>query len=303
MSRPVAIDCDPGLDDAVAMLLACGALDVKAVTTVAGNAPLEQTTPNAARLLSCCNRDVPLAAGMAAPLVRDLTTAEDVHGEDGLGAVELPDASVEPIDRHATELLADVARTTDDLVILSVGPQTNVAAAIRRDPELIDDIDRIVVMAGSTQGGNVTPVAEFNAYVDPEALSIVLNADVPVTMVGLNVTWTARVGEETAAELERANDSVGQYAAAFIRALSPFHSARDGWDAVPLHDALAAAAIVDPNILTTRSMRVDVETRGEYTTGATVCHPDADDPNVDVAIDVDVDHFRSVLVDAIGSGR
>ena len=299
MSRPVAIDCDPGLDDAVAILIASGALDVRGVTSVAGNAPLERTTRNAARVLTCCARDVPLAAGMGAPLVRELTTAEDVHGDDGLGAVDLPGAAVEPVDRHATELLAEVARETGDLVVLSVGPQTNVAAAIRRDPDVVDHIDRIVLTAGSTRGGNVTPVAEINAYVDPEALSIVVDADVPITMVGLNVTWEARVGEETAVALESTGGDTGQYAASFIRSLGPFHADRDGWDAVPLHDALAAAAIVDEDVLTTRPMRVDVETRGEHTTGATVCRPDADEPNVDVATGVDADRFRSILVDAI----
>ena len=302
MTASVVIDCDPGIDDAIALMVACSSLNVAGVTTVAGNGPIGQTTTNAAKVLTLCGcEDVPLASGMGAPLVRELTTAEEVHGEDGIGGVSFPAASVDPLDDHATELIDKIATATEAVTVVSIGPPTNVAAALRRHPSLCERLDRILVMAGSTQGGNVTPVAEFNAFVDPEALQIVVDADVPTTMVGLNVTWDARIDHHTIEALDAMEMPIPATAAELIRALGPFHATRDGWTAVPLHDALAVTVLLDESVIATEPMEVAVETHGQYTVGTTVCRPDADAPNVDVATEVDRRLFASLIVEAIES--
>ena len=205
MSIPVIIDCDPGHDDALALWFAAGhpSLDVRAVTTVGGNVPLEHTSRNARVVLSVAGvADVPVAAGAEGPLARVLETAEWIHGANGLGGPVLPEPTV-PLDpRTATELMADVLLSADEPVaIIATGPITNVAVLLRDRPELAARIREVVWMGGSTERGNATPYAEFNAMVDPEALDLVVRSGVKFTMVGLNVTHHALVTPEVRARL------------------------------------------------------------------------------------------------------
>ena len=299
--KPIILDVDPGHDDAVAIMLACGApvLDLLAVTTVAGNVPLEKTTRNALRVLSLIGRpDVPVAAGAAAPLVRPLRTAEDIHGESGLEGTEMPDASFGPDERGATELIADAVRgSAEPVTLVPVGPLTNVALFLREQPELKERVARISLMGGSIGLGNTTPAAEFNVYVDPEAAREVFESGLPITMSGLDVTHKAGAGP---AERERLR-SVGRIGVAVAELLEFFAATYEGvfgFDAPPLHDAVAVAAVLEPALLETRYMRVDVECESELTRGETVCDfygVTGKPPNAEVGVALDREGFFDLL--------
>src|SRR5918998_2785927 len=272
--KPVILDVDPGHDDAVAIMFACGApeLDVLAVTTVAGNVPLEKTTRNALRILSLIGRpDIPVAAGAASPLHRPLHTAENIHGESGLDGPEIPAPSFESDERGATELIADTLRgAPGPVTLLPTGPLTNVAAFLREHPELKERVARISLMGGSIGLGNTTPAAEFNVYVDPEAARVVFESGLPVTMIGLDVTHKAAIGQEEVRRLLTLG-RVGEVAADLVTFFTGTYEKVFGFRAPPIHDAVAVAAVVEPGILETRPMRVEVECESELTRGETVC--------------------------------
>jgi len=217
--KPVILDVDPGHDDAVAIMMACGSpgLDLLAVTTVAGNATLPKTTRNALRILSLIGRtDVPVAAGASRPLERTLRTAEDIHGESGMDGPEIPDAAFEPDSRGAVELIADTLREAPEpVVLIPVGPLTNVAAFLKAHPDLKERISRVSLMGGSMGLGNTTPAAEFNIYVDPEAAREVFESGLPITMSGLDVTHQAGAGPAERNRL-RGIGEVGEVVAGFL---------------------------------------------------------------------------------------
>jgi purine nucleosidase len=303
---PIILDVDPGHDDAVAIMLACGAPDIEllGVTTVAGNAPLEKTTRNALRVLSLVGRPgVPVAAGAAAPLVRPLRTAEDIHGESGLEGSEIPDASFGPTERGATELIADaVSGSPEPVILVPVGPLTNVALFLREHPELKGRVARISLMGGSIGLGNTTPAAEFNVYVDPEAAREVFGSGLPITMSGLDVTHKAGAGP---AERERLRSlgRVGSVAAELLEFFAATYEGVFGFDAPPLHDAVAVAAILEPALLETRYMRVDVECESELTRGETVCDfygVTGKPPNAEVGVGLDREGFFDLLYRSLG---
>src|SRR5271169_5582544 len=206
--RRIIIDTDPGIDDALAIFLALRSpeLKVEAITPVAGNVPLDLTLPNALRLVEIAGRtDVPVAAGASHPLVRRLVTAGHVHGVNGLAGVEFREPKIKPVRETAPELIRRIVRENPgEITIVAVGPLTNVALALRADPELAGMIPAIVIMGGSLSGGNITPAAEFNLYVDPEAARIVFDANIPLTMVGLDVTHKCLLSEKQIKQLEAA---------------------------------------------------------------------------------------------------
>ncbi|MFC9559464.1 nucleoside hydrolase [Agromyces sp. NPDC056965] len=298
MTIPVVIDCDPGHDDVFALWLAAGhpALELLAVTTVGGNAPLELTTRNARIALSVAGvTDVPVAAGAAGPLVRPLQTAEWIHGDNGLGGPELPEPTV-PLDaRSATELIADTLIASDEPVaIIATGPITNVAILLRDRPELAGRIREIVWMGGSTERGNATPYAEFNALVDPEALDLVVRSGVQFTMVGLNVTHSALVTPAVREQIA----SIGTATAAFGAELFDFFCRTNdevfGMPDGPLHDPVAVAVLADHGCVGLRRTRLDVELLGIETAGATSVDLDGmlgREPNAWVAVELDVERF------------
>ena len=298
---PIILDVDPGHDDAVAIMLACGApgLELLAVTTVAGNAPLEKTTNNALRVLSLIGRpEVPVGAGASAPLVRPLRTAVDIHGESGLEGPEIPDPSSEPDKRGAVELMVDAVRgSSEPVTLVPVGPLTNVALFLREHPELKERVARISLMGGSIGLGNTTPAAEFNVYVDPEAAREVFECGLPVTMIGLDVTHRAGAGP---AQRERLR-SLGQHGGVVAELLEFFAATYErvyGFDAPPLHDPVAVAAVLEPALLETRSMRVDVECESELTRGETVCDfygVTGRPPNAEVGVALDREGFFDLL--------
>ena len=303
---PIILDVDPGHDDAVAIMLACGApeLELLGVTTVAGNVPLEKTTRNALRVLSLVGRPgVPVAAGAAAPLVRALRTAEDIHGESGLEGPEIPDASFGPAESGATELIADaVSGSPEPVTLVPVGPLTNVALFLREHPELKGRIARISLMGGSIGLGNTTPAAEFNVYVDPEAAREVFNSGLPITMSGLDVTHKAGAGPAQRERL-RSLGRVGLVAAELLEYFAATYEGVFGFDAPPLHDAVAVAAVLEPALLETRPMRVDVECESELTRGETVCDfygVTGKPPNAEVGVGLDREGFFELLYRSLG---
>ncbi|MBT2517964.1 nucleoside hydrolase [Streptomyces sp. ISL-90] len=306
MTIPVIVDCDPGHDDVFALWLAAGhpSLELLAVTTVGGNVSIEHTSRNARIALTVAGvANVPVAAGAAGPLVRELETAEWIHGENGLGGPVLPEPTV-PLDaRGATALIADtLLAASEPVAIIATGPITNVAVLLRDRPELVGRIREIVWMGGSTERGNVTPYAEFNAWVDPEALDLVVRSGVRFTMVGLNVTHRALV---TAAVRERLA-AIGTGTAAsgdelldfFCRTNDEVFGMPDG----PLHDPVAVAVLADAACVELVHTRLDVELAGTETTGATSVDfygMRRREPNAWIATGLDVDRFWGLVETAV----
>jgi inosine-uridine nucleoside N-ribohydrolase len=270
----IIIDTDPGVDDALAILLALRSpeLQVEAITPVAGNVGLEFTLPNALKLVEIAGRtDVPVAGGARHPLVRQLITASHVHGNNGLAGVEFPEPKIKPVAETAPEMIRKIVNANPgEISIVAVGPLTNVAMALRADPALAGKLRSIVIMGGSLSGGNVTPAAEFNVYVDPEAARVVFDAGVPLTMVGLDVTRKVLFTDQRLKALEVAKNPSG-IAAAKIMAATLEHLNRGPHPMIEaMHDPLTVANLIDPGILTLKDYYVEVETEGEFTAGETV---------------------------------
>jgi inosine-uridine nucleoside N-ribohydrolase len=305
--KPVILDVDPGHDDAVALMLACGHpdLDLLAVTTVAGNVTIEKTTRNALRVLSLVGcTDVPVGVGAPEPLERPLHTAEDIHGKSGLdGPEEIPCAGFEPNESGAVALISDTLRaSTEPVILIPVGPLTNIAAFLREHPGLKDRVARISLMGGSMGLGNTTPAAEFNIYVDPEAAREVFESGLPITMSGLDVTHQAGAGPRERERL-RATGRVGHVVAGFLDFFAATYESVFGFDAPPLHDPVAVAAVLEPGLLTTRPMRVDIECESDLTRGETVCDfygVTGRAPNAEVGVDLDREGFFRLLYEALG---
>jgi inosine-uridine nucleoside N-ribohydrolase len=303
---PVILDVDPGHDDAVALMLACGHpdLDLLAVTTVAGNVTIEKTTRNAMRVLSLvgCD-DVPVGVGASGPLKRPLHTAEDIHGKSGLdGAEEIPDASFVPDERGAVQLISDTIRASPEPVtLIPLGPLTNIAIFLREHGDLKERIAGISLMGGSMGLGNTTPAAEFNIYVDPEAAREVFESGLPITMSGLDVTHQAGAGTKERERL-RTTGRVGGVVVGFLDYFAATYERTFGFDSPPLHDPVAVAAVIEPDLLKTRPMRVDVECTSDLTRGETVCDfhgVTGKKPNADVGVELDREGFFEILYGAL----
>jgi inosine-uridine nucleoside N-ribohydrolase len=306
MPTPIIFDTDPGHDDAFALLLAAHAPELKllAVTTVAGNQTLDKTTLNARRVMTMGRiRDVPLAAGMATPLIRPLVTAPQVHGESGLDGYDFGDPEVDIVEEHAVDLIVRTVRdSAEPVTLVPVGPLTNIAMAFLRAPEIKSKTARIVLMGGAAYLGNVTPAAEFNIYVDPEAAAIVFGAGVPITMVGLDATHQARIRPEERERIRAFGTPVGRMVAELMQWYGQHHQRRFGWDAPPVHDALAVAAVMNPDLLETKHVNVVLETTGTYTAGRTVCDLNGTTgrpPNADVALGVDREAFVELFTEGL----
>src|SRR6202049_2989301 len=262
----VIIDTDPGVDDALALLLAMRSpeLKIEAITPVAGNVPLELTLPNALRMVEIAGRtDIPVAAGAKGPLMRRLVTAAYAHGENGLGGALFPEPKIKPVTEPAAELIRQIVRKyPGEVTLLPVGPLTNIATALSLDSELAGMVRGIVMMGGSLSGGNITPAAEFNVYVDPEAARMVFQSGIPITMVGLDVTRKTSLTEEHVRVLEAAQNPVSQ-AAAKIGPHSINQHHVGGYLVGPnMHDSLAVAGFLDPSLLKWNEYYVDVEIVG-----------------------------------------
>ena len=270
----VIIDTDPGVDDALALLLAMQSpeLKIEAITPVAGNVPLDLTLPNALRMVEIAGRtDIPVAAGARAPLMRRLVTATYAHGENGLGGAVFPEPTTKPVATPAAEMIRQIVRKyPGDVTLITIGPLTNIATALNSDPDLAGMVRALVMMGGSLSGGNITPAAEFNVYVDPEAARLVFQSGIPVTMVGLDVTRRTSLTDDHVRTLEAVQNPVSQ-AAAKIGRNAINHNRERGFLVGPnMHDSLAVAGFLDPAILKLQNYYVDVETTGELTAGETL---------------------------------
>ena len=303
---PTILDCDPGHDDMVAILLAAAhpRIDLLAITTVAGNGTLERTTHNARAICSMAGiHDVAIAAGAPGPLVGSLRTASHVHGESGLDGAELAAADVPLAAEHAVDLMARLLReATQPLTLVPTGPLTNIALLLRTYPGLAQRVREIVLMGGSTGVGNVEPLAEFNVHVDPEAAEVVFSSGLPVTMCGLNVTHQALATE---AVLERVRGLGTPLADTVVRLLGFFRDRyRDIWGlpAPPVHDPVAVARVIDPGLVRCEEAHVAVELHGTHTRGATVCDRfglRGRAPNASVAVELDAARFWDLVVSAV----
>jgi inosine-uridine nucleoside N-ribohydrolase len=296
---PLVLDCDPGHDDAIALLLALASPEVEllGVTTVHGNQTLDKTTDNALRVLELVGRsDVPVARGADRPLARELHVAAHVHGDSGLDGPELPPATGAPVEQRAVDFLLE--HVDPDVVLVAVGPLTNVALAL--DEGLRPQ--RIVLMGGAIGEGNMTPAAEFNIWADPEAAQRVFHAGVPVTMVGLDVTHRALLTPEWG-ERFRVAGRVGAFVADLVEFFKRYHARTYGWDGAPIHDAVALAQAFRPGVVATEHVNVEVELESELCRGRTVVdrwHRTERPPNADVAVDIDGDAFLELLLERIG---
>ena len=299
---PILIDCDPGHDDAIALLLALASPEVEllGVTTVHGNQTLEKTTANALRVLELAGRsDVPVAAGADRPLVRELVVAAHVHGESGLDGPVLPDPSARPAEQHAVELLAE--RIRPGTVLVPTGPLTNVALLLQRHPEAAAGLDRIVLMGGAIAEGNMTPAAEFNIWADPEAAAAVFASGLDVTMIGLDVTHRALMTSDRAAAVRR-NGRVGEFVADLVEFFKRFHEETYGWDGAPIHDAVAVADVVLPGLVETKRRNVEIELESELCRGRTVVdlwHRTDRPANAHVGVGIDTEGFFALLEERI----
>lgn len=293
----VILDCDPGIDDALALILALksGKLEVEAVTTVGGNMPVEAATENALKVLELIGRtDIPVAVGSNPE--RTILKPASMHGEDGLGNTWLPKPKIKPSSRNAVETIISVLHEKPTHVI-TLGPLTNIASAIEAKPEIKRRIESLTVMGGAINvPGNVTPVAEFNIYMDPEAARKVLRSGIKVTLVPLDVTMKAMLGEAEIDELENVGTPVASFAAKALRHYLKMYRMIAGTEGCPLHDPLTVAYKIDPTLMKTQRLYVDVETKGELTKGETVADLRTGkrrikDTNVDVCLQVDAERF------------
>ena len=304
MAIPCLLDCDPGHDDAVALLLAAAhpELDLRAITTVGGNAPLDKVTLNARRVCTLAGiRGVPIAAGAEGPAGGILEPAVDVHGESGLDGPELPEPDVPLDSRSAVALIGEaLAAAGEPLTIFATGPLTNIAAALEQVER--ERIREIVWMGGSTERGNRTPYAEFNAWVDPVAAQSVLDSGVRFTMVGLNLTHQARATAEVIARMRALGTRLGDTVAGWFEYFGENYLKRFGHTAPPVHDPCAVALVAEPGVVRCVDAFMAVETDGRWTRGATVVDLHGRlgrEPNARIAVELDSERFWDVVVGAV----
>ncbi|MFK8844768.1 nucleoside hydrolase [Streptomyces sp. Ac-502] len=307
MARKIILDCDPGHDDAIAMLLAYGNpdIDLVAVTTVVGNQTLEKVTRNALSVARIAGiTGVPFAAGSPRPLVRTIENAPEIHGDTGLDGPDLPEPNFELDRRHAVDLIIDTVMSHDpgEITIVPTAGLTNIALAVRKEPRIAERVREVVLMGGGFHEGNWSAVAEFNIVIDPHAAHIVFNERWPVTMVGLDLTHQALATPEVTKKIA----DVGTKPARFVLELLDFfrdaYRENQGFEFPPVHDPCAVAYVIDPDVMTVRKAPVDIELTGGLTMGMTVTDfrwPIPEDCRTQVAVKLDHERFWNLVVDAL----
>ncbi|AUH63597.1 nucleoside hydrolase [Paracoccus zhejiangensis] len=276
MARKIIIDTDPGQDDAVAILLALASpeLEVLGLTAVAGNVPLALTEVNARKICELAGRpDLPVFAGCDAPLARKLVTAEHVHGKSGLDGIELPAPTMALRDRHGVEFIIDTLRAepAGTVTLVPIGPLTNIAQAFRRAPDIVEKVQEIVLMGGAYfEVGNITPAAEFNIYVDPEAAAEVFASGVPIVVLPLDATHEAMTSAHWVEEMRALPNRCGPAVASWTDFFERFDKEKYGSKGAPLHDPCTVAWLLKPELFEGRQINVEIELKGEFTLGMTV---------------------------------
>lgn len=307
MTKKIILDCDPGHDDAIAMLLAYGNpdIDLLAVTTVAGNQTLEKVTRNARAIAEMANiRGIPFAAGSARPLVREVEVAPDIHGDSGLDGPELPTPTLALDERHGVNLIIDtiMSHPPKTITLVPTGALTNIALAARLEPRIVERVKEVVLMGGGYHVGNWSPVAEFNIKIDPEAAHIVFNEKWPLTMVGLDLTHQALATQDVVAKIAEIDTKCSQFVVELLDFFGKMYKQAQGFDAPPVHDPCAVAYVIDPSVMTTQKVPVDIELTGTLTLGMTVAdfrHPAPADCHTQVAVKLDRDKFWQMVIDAL----
>ena len=320
-AKKIIFDTDPGTDDAMALMLALNSpeLDIRAVTVVPGNVTAKQGLENALRMMSLANRcDIPVAAGAQHPLFQKLITAEFWHGKNGLANVELPPSKCKVDSRYGPDLIIEMVHAAPhEITLVPVGPLTNIALAVEKDPSIVPLVKEVIIMGGSITGGNVNAAAEANIYNDPEAAQIVFQAGWPLTMVGLDVGDKTLLSPKYLAQLGQTHSPVNDFIYQVAHYLIDL-SAQFGSGGTPMYDPLAVGVAIDATLVKALPMHVDVETRGEFTRGETVANRrgavernvlhgdryiiegvDKVEPNAKVCIDVDADRFLQLFVSRI----
>ncbi|MGR3591701.1 MAG: nucleoside hydrolase [Limimaricola soesokkakensis] len=307
MAQKIIIDTDPGQDDAVAILLALASpeIDLLGITAVAGNVPLDLTQRNARQVVELAGRDTPVFAGCDAPLARPLVTAEHVHGKTGLDGITLPEPSLPLQSQHGVDFIIETLRreAPDSVTLCALGPLTNIATAFERAPDIVERVQRIVLMGGGFfEGGNITPAAEFNIYVDPEAAKIVFGCGRPITVLPLDATHKALTSRDWIATM-RGMGRIGEVVASWTDFFERFDVAKYGSEGAPLHDPCVIAWLLRPDLFSGREINVEIETGSELTLGMTVADwwGVTDRPANALFIgDVDRDGFFDLLTERIG---
>jgi purine nucleosidase len=305
--RPIIIDCDPGQDDALAILLALASpeeLEVLAVTAVAGNVPLALTERNARKIVELAGRhDIPVHAGCERPLARDRVTAEYVHGRTGLDGAELPEPSKPLADAHAVDAIIATLRARPGAVTLCpLGPLTNIATALQRAPDIVDHIREIVLMGGAIGEGNTTPAAEFNIFADPHAAAIVFESGVKLTMLGLDVTHQVLATPERVRAIAAAGTAVSRAVVGLLEFYNIYDQTKRGRPGAPMHDPCVIAYLLRPQLFAGRECHVAIETEGRHTLGRTVVDWSGRGrgaPNATVIHQVDADGFFALLTERL----
>ncbi len=318
--KKVILDCDPGHDDAFAMMLAMKHLDVLGVTTVGGNQLLEKVTTNALKVLEVTGMTgIPVFSGNSGPMVTKLVTAPMFHGESGLDGPVLPHPTIQAQKLHAVDFIIDTVMSTDDVTLIATGPLTNIASAIHREPRIVDRVAELSIMGGSVTFGNWTPAAEFNIFVDPEAAYKVFNSGLHVKMSGLNLTRQAFVTLKEVEIIQSFGTRVGQFCVDLLLFFIGSSNQIAKLGGTNLHDACAVAWIINPELVKGVDAHVNVELRGELTRGMTVCdyrhvrshlpeidlsrvptmEPRGEKPNSEIGLELDIDNFFNLLYDTI----
>ena len=306
MPRPIIIDCDPGVDDAIALLLAIAhptELNILGITTVAGNVPLHYTSQNALKICALANTNIPVYAGCPRPMLRALSTAADVHGATGLQGTELPNPKQSLMVQHAVAFLIDtLQQASEPITLATLGPLTNIAVALIQAPQIADKIDTIIAMGGAVTHGNVTAAAEFNIYVDPHAAQVVFASGIPIKLITLDTTHQVLTTPEHLKSFRELNTPVGDAAADLLAHYGTPDVERYGMNGAPLHDPCVIAYLLNPQLFTFRSTYTVVDIVSPENIGRTVVDwwaRTGQAPNIDVAASVNTPGIYELLIDSL----
>ena len=309
MNQPkkIILDCDPGHDDAIALLLAHGNpnIELLAVTTVVGNQTLEKVTRNALSVARIANiTNVPFAAGAVRPLIRNVEVAPDIHGDSGLDGPVLPEPAIQLDKRHAIDLIIDIimSHPPKTVTLVPTGGLTNIAMAVRKEPKIVERVKEVVLMGGGYHVGNWSAVAEFNIKIDPEAAHIVFNEKWLVTMVGLDLTHQALATPEVIEKISAIKTKPAKFVLEMLEFFGKMYKQAQGFTYPPVHDPCAVAYVINPELIKTKRVPVDIELTGTLTLGMTVADfrfPPDDSCHTQVATELDHTGFWDLIVDSL----
>jgi len=303
--RKIILDCDPGHDDAVAILLIGNnpAFDLLGITVESGNQTLEKTGRNALNIVQYLGIDVPVCLGAQTPLIKEVEVCAAIHGESGLDGFNFPELKIDFDSRHAVNFMIEkILGSKDKVTVVTTGPMTNLALAIRMEPRIIGNIEEVVLMGGSYQNGNVTPAAEFNIYCDPEAAHVVFNAPIKVTMVGLDVTRKVLVLPSVVERMEKVNNRASNMFTQLMKVFNENQKRVFGFEGAPLHDPVTIAYLIDPTLLEIKHVHCEIDIDHGFSYGRTNCDMFSYlglEKNTYVASGINVNRFWDIIEEAL----